>query len=124
MDIPFTEEQELLRNSVQRLLRDHYDFEARRKIVATEGGWSRAQWDGFAEMGLLAAPLPEEFGGLGQRSLAVMIIMQAFGRSLVVEPFFETVVLAAGLIDDVGSAAQREEFLPGIAEGKTIWALA
>jgi alkylation response protein AidB-like acyl-CoA dehydrogenase len=124
MDIPFTEEQELLRNSVQRLLRDHYDFEARRKIVATESGWSRAQWDRFAEMGLLAAPLPEEFGGLGQRSLAVMIIMQEFGRSLVVEPFLETVVLAAGLIDDVGSAAQREEFLPGIAQGKTIWVLA
>jgi alkylation response protein AidB-like acyl-CoA dehydrogenase len=124
MDIQLTEEQELLRNSVQRLLRDHYDFEARRKIVATEGGWSRAQWDRFAEMGLLAAPLPEEFGGLGQRSLAVMIIMQEFGRSLVVEPFLETVVLAAGLIDDVGSPAQREEFMPGIAEGKTIWALA
>jgi alkylation response protein AidB-like acyl-CoA dehydrogenase len=124
MDILFTEEQELLRNSVQRLLRDQYDFEARRKIVATEGGWSRAQWDRFAELGLLAAPLPEEFGGLGRRSLAAMIIMQEFGRNLVVEPFFETVVLAAGLIDEVGSAAQREEFLPDIAEGKAIWALA
>jgi alkylation response protein AidB-like acyl-CoA dehydrogenase len=124
MDIQFTEEQELLRNSVQRLLREQYDFEARRKIVATEGGWSREQWNRFAELGLLAAPLPEEFGGLGQGALATMIIMQEFGRSLVVEPFFETVVLAAGLIDDVGSAAQRDEFLPQIAAGKTIWALA
>ncbi len=124
MDIQFTEEQELLRNSVQRLLRDQYDFEARRKIVATEGGWSRTQWDRFAELGLLAAPLPEEFGGLGRRSLAAMIIMQEFGRNLVVEPFFETVILAAGLIDDVGSTAQREEFLSDIAEGKAIWTLA
>src|ERR1700691_2384633 len=66
MDIQFTEEQELLRNSVQRLLRDRYDFEARQKIVTTEGGWSRAQWDRFAELGLLAAPLPEEFGGFGR----------------------------------------------------------
>jgi len=99
MDIQFTEEQELLRNSVQRLLRDQYDFATRRKIVATEGGWSRAQWDRFAELGLLAAPLPEEFGGLGRRSLAAMIIMQEFGRNLVVEPFLETVILAAGLID-------------------------
>jgi alkylation response protein AidB-like acyl-CoA dehydrogenase len=124
MDIQFTEEQELLRNSVQRLLRDQYDFEARRKIVATEDGWSRVQWDRFAEMGLLAAPLPEEFGGLGRGSLAAMIIMQEFGRNLVVEPFFETVVLAAGLIDEFGSAYQREEFLPAIAAGKAIWALA
>jgi alkylation response protein AidB-like acyl-CoA dehydrogenase len=124
MDIQFTEEQELLRNSVQRLLREQYDFDARRKIVATEGGWSREQWDRFAQLGLLAAPLPEEFGGLGQGALASMIIMQEFGRHLVVEPFFETVVLAAGLIEDVGSAAQREEFLPDIAAGKAIWALA
>jgi alkylation response protein AidB-like acyl-CoA dehydrogenase len=124
MDIQLTEEQELLRNSVQRLLRDQYDFEARRKIVATEGGWSREQWDRFAELGLLAAPLPEEFGGLGRRSLAAMIIMQEFGRNLVVEPFFETVVLAAGLIDDVGSTKQREEFLPEIAAGRSVWALA
>jgi len=124
MDIQFTEEQELLRNSVHRLLRDQYDFEARRKIVATEEGWSRAQWKKFAEMGLLAAPLPEEFGGLGQGALATMIIMQEFGRNLVVEPFFETVVLAAGLIDDVGSMAQRGGFLPAIAAGETVWALA
>jgi hypothetical protein len=124
MDIQLTEEQEMLRNSVQRLLREQYDFDTRRKIVATEQGWCRMQWDRFAEMGLLAAPLPEEYGGLGQRSLATMIIMQEFGRNLVVEPFFETVVLAGGLIEDVGSAAQREAFLPEIAEGKSTWALA
>jgi hypothetical protein len=124
MDIQLTEEQEMLRNSVQRLLREQYDFDTRRKIVATEEGWCRMQWDRFAEMGLLAAPLPEEYGGLGQRSLATMIIMQEFGRNLVVEPFFETVVLAGGLIEDVGSAAQREAFLPEIAEGKSTWALA
>ncbi len=56
MDIQFTEEQELLRSSIQKLLRDQYDFEARRKIVATEEGWSKKHWDAFAELGLLAAP--------------------------------------------------------------------
>jgi hypothetical protein len=124
MDIQLTEEQELLRNSVQRLLRDRYDFESRRKVVATEDGWSRKHWDAFAEMGLLAAPFPEEFGGLGDAPLANMIVMLEFGRSLVVEPFFETVVLAGGLINEAGSRAQREELLPEIAEGKVIWALA
>lgn len=65
MDIQFTEEQELLRSSVQRMLRDQYSFEARRKIVASEEGWSRKQWGAFAELGLLAAPFSEESGGLG-----------------------------------------------------------
>ena len=65
MDIQFTEEQELLRSSVQRLLRDQYDFDARRKIFASEEGFSRPQWEAFAELGLLAAPFSEEAGGLG-----------------------------------------------------------
>ena len=124
MDIQFTDEQELLRSSIQRLLRDQYDFDTRRKIIATEEGWSRKHWDGFAELGLLAAPFPEEFGGLGAGPLASMIIMQEFGRNLVVEPFFETIVLAGGIIGQVGSSAQREELLPEIAAGKATWALA
>ena len=124
MDIQFTDEQELLRDSLQRLLRNQYDFDTRRKIIASEEGWSRKHWDAFAELGLLAAPFPEDFGGLGAGPLASMIIMQEFGRSLVVEPFFETIVLAGGLIEQAGTSAQREEFLPEIAAGKTIWALA
>jgi alkylation response protein AidB-like acyl-CoA dehydrogenase len=124
VDIQFTDEQELLRSSIQWLLRDQYDFDTRRKIIATEEGWSRKHWDGFAELGLLAAPFPEEFGGLGAGPLASMIVMQEFGRNLVVEPFFETIVLAGGIIEQAGSSAQREEFLPEIAAGKATWALA
>src|ERR1700676_2541642 len=124
MDIQFTEEQELLRGSIQRLLRDQYDFDARRKIVATEEGWSRKHWSAFAELGLCAAPFRESSGGLGGGPLATMIVMQEFGRHLVVEPFFETVVLAGGLIEQAGTKAQREEFLPEITVGKATWALA
>jgi hypothetical protein len=124
MDIEFSEDQELLRNSVQRMLQDHYSFDARRKIVAGEDGWSRAQWQRFAEMGLLAAPFPEAYGGFGGGPLSTMIIMREFGRHLVVEPFFETVVLAGGLILAEGSDAQREAWLPKIADGSTTWALA
>ena len=124
MDIQFTDEQQLLRDSIQRLLRDRYDFDTRCKIIATEEGWSRKHWDAFAELGLLAAPFPEEYGGLGAGPLASMIVMQEFGRNLVVEPFFETVVLAGGLIAQAGSSAQREEFLSEIAAGKATWALA
>jgi len=124
VDIQFTEEQELLRSSIQRLLRDQYDFDTRRKIVATEEGWSKKHWSAFAELGLLAAPFAETSGGLGGGPLATMIIMQEFGRHLVVEPFFETVVLAGGLIEDVGTDTQREEFLPPIMAGEAVWALA
>ena len=109
MDIQFTEEQELLRSSVQRLLRDQYDFDARRKIVASEEGLSRKQWQAFAELGLLAAPFSEDVGGLGGGPLSTMIIMQEFGRHLVVEPFVETVVLAGGLIEHAGSPAQQKQ---------------
>ena len=123
MDIQLTDEQELLRDSLQRLLRNEYDFDTRRKIIATEEGWSRKHWNAFAELGLLAAPFPEELGGLGAGPLASMIIMQEFGRNLVIEPFFETIVLAGGLIEQAGTRTQREEFLPEIAAGKAIWAL-
>jgi alkylation response protein AidB-like acyl-CoA dehydrogenase len=124
MDIQLTEEQELLRGSLQRLLRDRYDFDARRKIVATDEGWSRKHWSAFAELGLCAAPFQESSGGLGGGPLATMIVMREFGRNLVVEPFLETVVLAGGLIEDVGSQAQHDAFLPQIMAGESIWTLA
>ena len=124
MDIQYTEEQELLRSSVQRLLRDQYDFDARRKIVASEEGFSRKRWEAFAELGLLAAPFSEEVGGLGGGSLSTMIIMQEFGRHLVVEPFVETIVVAGNLIEQAGSEKQKRAFLPDIIAGKKIWALA
>src|SRR5260370_25487405 len=96
MDIQLTEEQELLRGSLQRLLRDRYDFDARRKIVATDEGWSRKHWSAFAELGLCAAPFQESSGGLGGGPLATMIVMREFGRNLVGAPFFETVLLPCG----------------------------
>src|SRR5438045_8472650 len=116
MDIQLTEEQELLRSSIQRFLREQYDFDDRRKIVSTDEGWSRRHWKSFAELGLCAAPFHESSGGLGGGSLATMIVMQEFGRNLVVEPFFETVVLAGGLIEDVASREQRQELLRGIRD--------
>jgi alkylation response protein AidB-like acyl-CoA dehydrogenase len=124
MDIQFTEEQELLRSSVQRLLRDKYDFDARRKIVASEDGIGRKQWAEFAELGLLAAPFSEDVGGLGGGPLSTMIIMQEFGRHLVVEPFVETVVVAGGLIEQAGSDTQKQAYIADIIAGAKLWALA
>jgi len=124
MDIQFTEEQELLRSSVQRVLRDQYGFDARRKIIASEDGFGRKHWETFAELGLLAAPFSEGVGGLGGGPLSTMIIMREFGRHLVVEPFVETIVVAGGLIEQVGSEEQKQALLSDIIAGKGIWALA
>ena len=94
MDIEFSEEQRILQDSVERMLKTNYDFDTRCGIAASGEGWSRKHWQKFVDLGLLAAPFSEESGGLGGGPIATMIIMEAFGRHLVVEPYFETVVLA------------------------------
>mgnify|MGYP005812299617 FL=1 len=124
MDFSFTEEQTLLRNTVQSLLADKYDFDTRRKIVKSAEGWSPEMWAQFAELGLLAAPFPEELGGLGGGAIETMILMEEFGRHLVVEPFVETVVLAGGFLREGGSREQQEAHIPGIVGGETVWAFA
>jgi alkylation response protein AidB-like acyl-CoA dehydrogenase len=124
MDIEFAEEQKILQDSVERMLRASYDFDRRRGIIASEGGWSEPHWQEFANLGLLAAPFSEEAGGLGGGPIATMIIMEAFGRHLVVEPYFETVALAGALIEALAADAQRRELLDGIMSGRTLWALA
>ncbi|HUD53040.1 acyl-CoA dehydrogenase family protein [Parvibaculum sp.] len=124
MDFSFTEEQTLLRNTVQSLLNDKYDFDTRRKIVKSAEGWSQPMWAQFAELGLLAAPFSEEMGGLGGGAIETMIIAEEFGRHLVVEPFIETVVIAGGFLREAGTAAQQEANIPGIIDGSTVWAFA
>jgi len=124
MDFSFTEEQTLLRNSVQSLLADKYDFDTRRKIVKSADGWSPQVWAQFAEMGLLAAPFSEEQGGFGGGAIETMIIMEELGRHLVVEPYLETVVLAGGLLREGASAEQQAAHIPGIVDGSTVWTFA
>src|SRR5690606_12309411 len=103
MDFSFSEEQTLLRNTVQSFLADKYDFDTRRKIVKSAEGWHPDYWKQFADLGLLAAPFAEEHGGLGGGAIETMIIMEEFGRHLVVEPYVETVVLAGGFLREGGS---------------------
>jgi alkylation response protein AidB-like acyl-CoA dehydrogenase len=122
MDIEFTEEQNILRDSVERMLDASYRFDRRRGIVASEDGWSEPHWHEFAKLGLLAAPFPEEFGGIGGGPIATMIVMEAIGRHLMVEPYLETVVLVGGLIETLAADEQRVDLLNGIMSGRTVWA--
>ena len=124
MDFSFTEEQILLRNSVQRFVQDRYSFEARKAILASDSGWSSDCWRAFAELGLLAVPFSEEHGGVGGGAIEVMIIMEEFGKGLVVEPYLQTVVLCGGLINLAGSSVQKAALLPKIASGELILAMA
>ena len=124
MDFSFTEEQTLLRNSVQKFVQNDYTFEARRAIAKSEPGWKRENWKTFAELGLLGAPFAEEYGGLGGGPVETMIIMEEFGRGLVIEPYLGTVVLAGGFLSHGGTADQKKKLIPEIIEGKRVFAFA
>lgn len=119
MDLTLSEEQKLLRDSVERMLAGAYDFDARRGWLEAEG-WSRENWSRFAEQGLLAAPLPEAQGGLGGGPVEVMLIAEAFGAALVLEPYIPCVVLGAGLVGAAGDEAQKAALLPAVAQGDQI----
>jgi pimeloyl-CoA dehydrogenase small subunit len=124
MDFSFTEEQTLLRNSVQKFVQNDYAFETRRQIAKSEPGWKRENWSTFAELGLLGAPFAEDHGGLGGGPIETMIIMEEFGRGLVIEPYLGTVVLAGGFLRHGGTKAQKEKLIPEIIEGKRVFAFA
>lgn len=120
MDLSYTEEQQMLRDSVQKFIEDNYDISERNKLTATDEGFSRDNWKQFAELGWLAMPFAEEDGGLGGSPVDTMILMEEFGKGLVVEPFFPTVVLAGSALSQFGSADQKAEVLAGIIDGSII----
>ncbi len=124
MDFDLTEEQRLLRDSVDRLLADHYGFAARRGYLAASEGWSKAMWSRYAELGLLGLPFAEEYGGFGGGAVETMLVMEAFGRALVLEPYLATVVLSGTALRLAGSDAQKSTILPQVAEGNLTLAFA
>jgi pimeloyl-CoA dehydrogenase small subunit len=124
MDFDLTEEQRLLRDSVGRLLADHYGFDKRNSYLAAPEGWSRALWAQYAELGLLGLPFAENYGGFGGGPIEVMLVMEAFGRVLALEPYLTTVVLGGTALQLAGSEAQKLAMLPRVAEGDLILAFA
>lgn len=124
MDFSLSEEQRLLKETVDRLVRDRYGFEARQKAAASEEGFSRETWATFAELGLLAVPFPEAVGGLGGGGVDLMVVAEAFGRGLVVEPYLATVVLGGALVELAGSEAQKADVLGRVVAGETLLAFA
>lgn len=123
MDFTFTPEQEQLRDAIRRYLGQEYSFAARKAIIHG-AGISEAAWRGFAEMGLLGVPVPEVHGGFGGNGVDRLVVMEEFGRGLVVEPFFATAILGAACLRLAGSAQQQAAVLPGVADGTQKLALA
>jgi pimeloyl-CoA dehydrogenase small subunit len=124
MDFDLTEEQRLLKESVDGLLTDSYDFEQRKKYMKDKGGWSKAVWSRLAEQGLLGLPFSEDDGGFGAGAVETMIVMEALGRALVIEPYLATVVLGGGFLRHGGSAAQKAAHTPSIIDGSRTLAFA
>lgn len=124
MDFNFSEEQTLLRNSIAKFVEQNYDFDKRKAIVKSDAGWKKENWTAFAEMGLFAAPFTEEDGGLGGGPVDVLVVMEEFGKGLVVEPYVPTVVIAGGLLARAGSQAQKDQHLSAIIGGESVFAAA
>ena len=123
MDFALTEEQQILRHSIERLFADHYAFDARKRYMQESGGWSRTLWKRYAELGLLGLPFDEAHGGSAGGPVETMIVMEQIGRALALEPYLATVVLGGGLLR-LGDKTLGAALVPQIAAGDLLLAFA
>ena len=124
MDFSYTEEQQMLQDSVRKFVLQQYDFETRNKIISSADGYSRENWQLFAELGWLTVPFSEADGGFGDSAVDLMVVMEEFGRANLVEPFLPTMVLGGRLLAALADAEQKAELLPKIMAGELQLALA
>ncbi len=118
MDFTLSEEQVIIQESIARFLAEAYPFDRRLKLVADGNGFSEDHWQTFAELGWLALPFPETYGGLGGSPLETMLLMEQFGRHLVVSPYLASVILGGHLVLEGGSEAQKRALLPALCAGQ------
>ena len=124
MNFEFTEDQKMLRDSVERFAQNEYGFERRRAIVAGEFGFSAENWAQFAQLGWLSIPFAEEHGGIGGNAVDLIALLEPWGAGLIAEPFLPTVVLFGGLLREAGAAEQQAQWLPRLIEGEVQGAFA
>jgi alkylation response protein AidB-like acyl-CoA dehydrogenase len=117
VDFSYSDEQQMLQDSVQKFVSSQYDFDTRRKIIKSDKGYSDENWALFAELGWLTVPFREEDGGFGGSAVDLMVVMEEFGKGMVVEPFLATAVLSGSLVSELGSVAQKEALLTAVMEG-------
>lgn len=117
MDFSYSEEQQLLRDSVARFIRQDYSFETRQQTVTGNKPFNREHWQQFAELGWLMVPFREQDGGLGGSAVDLIVVMEELGKGMVVEPLLASAILAGGLIAESGSEAQKSDWLTPLIEG-------
>ena len=118
MDLEYDQSHLIVRDSAERFLRERYDYRTYQKIAGSESGWSAEMWAEFAKLGWLGLPFAEAEGGSGGGAVEVGLLMEAFGKALVVEPYLSTVVWGGGLVADLGTPEQRGEILPALIDGR------
>ena len=124
MDLNLSDEQRLLRESAERFVNESYNADHRRRMLNDPRGFSPDVWKQFADLGWLALPIGEAYGGLGGGAVEIGLLMEPFGRGLVSEPYIATVVLGAALVERCGTEAQKQAILPKVAEGALFLSLA
>ena len=117
MDFSYSEVQQMLQDSVQKFVQKSYDFETRNKIIESEDGYSKENWQLFAELGWLAVPFTEEDGGLGGSAVDLIVMMEEFGKANLVEPFTATAVLSGGIISELTDGERKSELLEQLVTG-------
>ncbi len=124
MDFTFNEEQSLIQDQVDQFILKEYDWETRQSLSHSDLGFGQENWQKFAELGWLGISVSEDSGGFGGSAIESMLIMEAFGKGLVVEPFLETMIMSGGILDDHGSAEQKSSLLEPAIAGNMQLALA
>jgi acyl-CoA dehydrogenase len=122
MDYELTDEQRLLQEQVRNLLRERATPDLLRRLVTEDAGWDPTLWRAAAELGLLAAAIPEAYGGVGLGALELCVIAEEMGRSVAPIPFFSSICLAAEAILLAGTEEQKRIWLPKLASGEAVGA--
>ena len=124
MDFTFNEEQTMIQDQVEQFIQKEYDWETRQELSNSDLGFGTHNWKTFAELGWLGIAVSEKNGGFGGSCIETMLIMEEFGKGLVVEPFLETVVMSAGILDRHGTDEQKNQVLNSVINGEMHLALA
>ena len=117
MNFELSEEQKMIQQSVERFVQENYDLTNRVKISSEDPGYSQEYWNAMAELGWLGLAFSEEEGGFGGNQIDTLVLMEQFGKGLVLEPFLANIVLGGGAIKRGGSPAIKESILPNLIEG-------
>ena len=124
MNFELSEEQQLVADSIERFVQDNYALESRVELSAGKPGFSETHWQTMAELGWLGLPFSEADGGFGGNQVDTMVLMEQFGKGLVLEPFLASIVLAGGVLKRAGSEEQKKTWLGGVIDGSRKLALA